>query len=269
MNYQEKNLECCERIQKAVSPEDKEDALTELYLLNEGMIRSLIMKMSYFIEYDYEISDMLQIGFMALAAAAHRYDKNKGSFSTYAYYWILHAIQKGYGENHGTIRVPAGPAVLTSRYIAKTHLRPDSDEFFESLEMDKTLTEKERETIRRVIETRATVSYNAQIANDEEGDEFIDHMSFARQDGYAPSAEDEAITNIAKSELDEILTTLEPREEWIIRHRKVDHEWTLEECAKRCPWGEMSITRAYQIEKGALEKIRASSKSGLFKDLLS
>ena len=201
--------------------------------------------------------DMVQEGNIGLMKAVDKFDYQRGyKFSTYATWWIRQAITRGIADQCRTIRLPAhvsesvSKLIRTSRYIAQEIGRePTPEEIAEKMEIP---VDKIRQLIRVA---REPISLEVPVGDDESsrlGD-------FIEDKGQASPA-DVAIEMDLAQNIQELLATLTPREEKVVRMRfgignGIDR--TLEQVGQ-----EFHVTRERirQIEAKALSKLRHPSR---------
>jgi len=201
--------------------------------------------------------DMVQEGNIGLMKAVDKFDYQRGyKFSTYATWWIRQAITRGIADQCRTIRLPAhvsesvSKLIRTSRYIAQEIGRePTPEEIAEKMEIP---VDKIRQLVRIA---REPISLEVPVGDDESsrlGD-------FIEDKGQASPA-DVAIEMDLAQKIRELLATLTPREEKVVRMRfgignGIDR--TLEQIGH-----EFHVTRERirQIETKALSKLRHPSR---------
>lgn len=207
--------------------------------------------------------DLIQEGNLGLMKAVEKYEYQRGfRFSTYATWWIRQTITRSIADQGRTIRVPVHMVDRIRQLYKMTHemeqklgRAPSNEELGEAIG---TSAEK--------VDWMMRVSWLPLSLESPVNDEDDSELGMFVEDEVTPTPMQSAYANLLREKIEEVLSTLPPREARILRLRfglDNGHTYTLEEVGQK--FG-LTRERIRQIESKALRRLRHPRRARQLKD---
>jgi RNA polymerase primary sigma factor len=264
-----RKLDSLQSHNKAVDRRKLDAFIEEGILARERLIRAntrLVVSIAkHFMGRGVAFLDLIQEGNLGLMKAVEKYDYKRGfRFSTYATWWIRQTISRAIADQARTIRVPVH---MTDRIhqLFKVHReleqklgrQPTIEELAKKLE----LNVRKVQWILKVAST--PISLETPVGDDEDSE-----LGMFIVDEVSPSPMQSAYEAMLKNKLEEVLTSLNPREALVLRMRfglDDGRIYTLEEVGQK--FG-LTRERIRQIEGRALRQLRNPKRARELKEYL-
>ncbi len=240
--------------------EDGKEARDHLIKANTRLVVSIAKR---YMGRGVHFLDLIQEGNLGLMKAVEKFDYTRGfRFSTYATWWIRQTITRAIADQGRTIRVPVHMSdrirhlYKVARQLEQEHGRkPTPEEIAAKMDLEP-----------RKVQWMLKVSWRPLSLERPVGEEEDSELGSFIEDDTTPTPTQSAYQNLLREKVEEVLSTLTPREARILRLRfglQNGRQYTLEEVGQK--FG-LTRERIRQIEGKALRRLRHPRRSRQLRD---